>query len=362
MRDKLRFVIAESGIRMGRKRTKYLHTGWRKINGKWSYLYHGGAVGGDVDVELPENLRRYVLQDPSSEMITEIEAAAATMELRNYLPGRIYYPAMAMVALAPLQSILYAAGSPVRTLLFLHGRTGSGKSIVATMALAFFSTYQRDEFPASFSSSTNYVRKCSFALKDSLLVVDDYKPSTNAMAKKKQDQMVEDIAQMFGSSERRDILNANSDIKASTPPRSLCIVTGEMIPDAREGALHRCYSVRVGDTDVPKNDDLTELQRKGSKGYFRRFMKGYLEWLRPQLDTIGERMADRFVEYRARAQHEIKNGHARTPGNVAYIMLGVEMFLRYQYHALGMGDDQTLLHNTMEQAWHDVLENTKSQM
>ena len=67
--------------------TEYSHTGWRKIAGKWCYLYHGGAVGADgVRVNLDGGLSGYRLDGAGAAGFDSIsaEAAAAFSGLPRY--------------------------------------------------------------------------------------------------------------------------------------------------------------------------------------------------------------------------------------------------------------------------------------
>ncbi|MGX8705172.1 MAG: hypothetical protein ACSW8J_01205, partial [bacterium] len=58
--DKVRFVIANANALDARRIREYTHTGWRKIGGRWCFLYEGGAIGAEgVTVDLTRGLERY---------------------------------------------------------------------------------------------------------------------------------------------------------------------------------------------------------------------------------------------------------------------------------------------------------------
>lgn len=364
VRESIRHAMTSAGMAMGKRVTMYTHTGWRKINDRYVYLTQGGAIGADgsVSVELGNGkLSRYAIGDDKDwDKMDMLEALAAVNQLRQVMPGNVYTAAMAMVFLAPLREVMEDSGAPIRHLLYLYGKTGTGKSVVASLMLNFFGHFDGGSFPATFSGSIGHIRQCASVLKDSLMVVDDYYPSSNPQAKKRMDGMVDDISRMYGDDASRDILNPDSTMRTSTPARGVCVITGEMLPSINESGLQRFYSIQMEANSVPKNDKLTEVQQKASKGYLRKFMAGYLEWLIPQMDDLGDRLHERYIEYRARAQHSIKNAHARTPSNVAHMMLGYEMFIRYQMSVVGVDDDATMA-SMMETAWRDILKNTAEQ-
>jgi len=366
VRDNIRYAMTEVGRSLTRHVSKYLHTGWREIGGKPCYLFQGGAIGAeDVQVDLgPGNLTRYRLAPEEGSSWSEISETDAMLEanrLTTCMPAWVHIPCVALVFLTSLRELLERMGIGPRFLVYLYGRTGSGKSVTASLMLNFFARFDGSSFPASFAGSIGHIRQCAFALKDSLLVVDDYFPATNGQQKKRMEQMAQELSRMFGDGVSRDILNADSTRRESTPPRSTCLMTGEHLPDIGESGLERYYCIHMEEGNVPKNDNLTDVQLKASKGYLRRAMRGYIEWLLAQLPTLPDMLQEHFVGYRARAQRELRGGHARTPGNVAHLMLGYEMYLRYQMHALGMGDDPDTLRQLCDNAWSSILRNVTSQ-
>lgn len=365
VRDNIRYAMTEVGRSLTRHVSKYLHTGWRTIGGKLCYLYQGGAIGADdVQVELgPGNLTRYRLapdEGTSWAEISETEALMESMRIATCMPDWVHIPCTALCFLTPLREILERMGIGPRFLIYLYGRTGSGKSVTASLMLNYFARYDGSSFPASFAGSIGHIRQCAFTLKDALLVVDDYFPATNGQQKKRMEQMAQELSRMFGDGVSRDILNADSTRRESTPPRSTCLMTGEHLPDIGESGLERYYCIHMEEGNVPKNDNLTDVQAKASRGCMRKTMRSYIEWLLPQMDTLPDMLQEHYISYRARAQRELKGSHARTPGTVAHLMLGYEMYLRYQMYVLQV-DDQGSMTKLLEQAWQAILRNVASQ-
>lgn len=364
VRDNIRFAMTEVGRSLTKHVSKYLHTGWREIGGKPCYLHQGGAIGADgVQVDLGGELARYQLSPDlgtSWADISEIDAMLASMELETCIPRFVSVPAIAYVFLTPLATMLDDIGHPISFLIYLYGRTGTGKSVTASLMLNYFGRFDGSRFPTSFSSSIGYTRQCAFTLKDSLLVVDDYYPASNATQRKRMEDAATALSRMFGDRAERNILNPDSSRRESTPPRSTCIVTGEYLPNIAESDLQRYFAIHMEAGCVPKNDHLTEIQDKARRGYLRKAMRGYIEWLIPQLPTLPEALREKFVSYRRIAQKELK-GHDRIPNVVAHLMLGYELYLRYQYHVLAADPSPQEISSAMMGAWKYIVRNVQQQ-
>lgn len=366
VRDNLRQAMTYAGMALTKHVDKYLHTGWREINHKMCYLHQGGAIGADdVQVDLgPGSLVRYRLGPDlgqSWDDITDIDAMTESMRVASCMPAWVNVPATALVFLTPLREILERLGIPPRFLMYLYGKTGSGKSVTASLMLNYFARYDGSNFPASFAGSIGNLRQCAFTLKDSLLVVDDYFPATNTQQKHRMQQMAQELSRMFGDGASREILNADSTRRESTPPRSTCLITGEYLPDIGESGLQRFYCIHMEGGNVPKDANLTDVQLNASKGYLRKCMQGYIQWLIPQLHTLPDQLQERFVAYRAKAQRELKGCHDRTPGTVAHLMLGYDMYIRYQQHVLGV-DDPDFTAGALQHAWDNIVRNCTAQI
>jgi hypothetical protein len=154
--------------------TIYAHTGWRKVSGAWRYLHTGGAIGADgnlasVSVELDSRLQDYTFDNAPP--------ADARQMLRLFTEltrdGALGYLLLACAFRAPLCALQYADFS-----LFLAGRTGSQKSSVTGVALAFFGRHWGSgrSFPADWKDTYTDLEIKSSQAKDALFAVDDFKP------------------------------------------------------------------------------------------------------------------------------------------------------------------------------------------
>ena len=197
--DKVRYVVQTAGAESARRIREYTHTGWRRIGGKWCYLYQGGAIGAEgVTVRLENGMDNYCL-DAHYAGGPEEDAILDTQEILGNIPRRISVPMLAFMFLAPLQDALDRAGHPTAFSMFLAGGSGALKSTVSALLLSFFGRFTGLSLPASFSDTANYIRRKAFALKDMVLAVDDYHPEGNAQAMRQ----IENTAQQLARDQRR---------------------------------------------------------------------------------------------------------------------------------------------------------------
>ena len=332
--DKLRYAIAEIG-KHAERRTEYAHTGWRKIGGKWCYLYHGGAIGAQgVSVDLGSGMQTYRLDGSGAEGFDKLTPADGLAICRMYeavVAGHISIPLLAMTYLAPLRDALVRGGIAPSFSIFLHGSTGTRKSTVSALALAHFGNFTARNLPASFQDTANYVRKKAFLLKDTLLIVDDYHPVTSQQERRKREDMAQSLSRAFGDGNERGRMNSNLQLQEAMPPRCVAILSGEDMPVIGESGTARYYVINVGKDDVPLGEEMTIMQDAARDGYLQRAMRGYIEWLLPRMEALPGQLIKRFKQFRTEAQKAVseKGAHPRMPEVIAHLMIGYEQMALY---------------------------------
>lgn len=350
--DKLRYVIAEVGYRSSQRVVEYTHAGWRNIKGKWTYLYHGGAVGMDgISVELGNKLPTYTLSitDPEVDQMSMMTCAETSLQLVETLDEHVSIPLLAACYLAPLREPLKAAGHMPKFSLFLVGEQQSGKSISAELAQYHFRDVSESQFPASFYDTANSIQEIAFRLKDSLLVVDDFHPTNSVQERRSMESMAQRLSRMTA----RSRLNADGTSRVDTPPRCLTIITGEFMPHIGESGVSRFYVIEMKGSDVPKDSWLSYMQGQAQKGVLRKAMLGYIEWLLPQMDTLPEMLHERVEALRKVAHTALGQDAPRAGETVTMLLLGYEMMLRYM-RDLGIVED---LEAAMEKPTRAILQN-----
>ena len=335
-KDHARYAIAAVGKMTAAHITEYSHTGWRKIAGKWCYLYHGGAVGADgVRVNLDGGLSGYRLDGAGAagfDSISAEAAAAASWGIRNVIAPHVAIPLLGTIYLAPLWEFLNQTNVKPSYGLYLAGGTGSRKSTSAALALSHFGNFTSKTLPASFHDTGNTIRRRAFILKDMPFVVDDFHPTGSQQEKRQLKEIAQSLSRMAGDGAERGRMRPDGTLQPATPPRCVTIITGEDIPDVGESGLARYYMVSIQPNDVPISAELTAAQEMARNGYMQRAMLGYIEWLRAQADELPETLHKRFLDMRTWATEKAKDQHARAPETIAHILTGYYMMLLYFRH------------------------------
>lgn len=361
VRDKLRYVIAAAGAKVAKSEIVYRHTGWRKIKNRWCYLYQGGCIGADgVTVDLGEGLGNYTL-DNVPDNISDEEAALTSASIGYVIKQSVAIPMLGATYLAPLREFLKQGGHTPAFAVMMKGGSGSLKSTAAALFLSHFGQFTYETLPANFGDTANAVRKRAFFLKDTPLVVDDYYPPTTKDEKRKMQAIAQTLSRAFGDNRERGRLNADLSLQVTQPPRSIGIMTAELVPDIGVSGVGRFYIVDVNMNDIPNNEEMTDLQIKARDGELRAAMRGYITWLLPQAETLGKRLDDMFYAYRNRAKKMLEgvDVHSRTSEQVTHIMIGLTMMLDY-WTSLGLHSQESR-DAMLEDYWQIVAGNSVAQ-
>ena len=355
---KVSWAIKQVGQRTAKRVVEYLHTGWREIDGKWCYLYHGGAIGMDgVTVDMGEALKNYRLG--GSEEITYQQGAEMSLRMLRVLHPEVAVALLGVAYLAPLREWMSQTDVTPAFCLFLHGITGTHKSTAAALAMAHFGNFHAKNPPASFSDTANQIRTKAFLVKDMPLLVDDYHPTNSLQEARQMAATAQAISRAFGDGSDRGRLNADRTVSASKPPRSVAIITGEDLPAVGESGLARYYIVEMGKNDVPISKDLTELQEAAREGYLQRAMRGYILWLAKQVDRLPQQVHDMYIQYRELVRGMTIGTHDRAPESLACLLIGSSMMLYYM-RDIGVLDGTTAA-RMMQDAQRILVEATRRQ-
>ena len=343
-KSKVAWAIKKVGQLTAKRVTEYNHTGWRKIGGKWCYLYHGGAVGMDgITVDMGDALKGYRLDGGGAEGFDAIpyqEAARVSLHTQEILKEEIGIALLGTCYLAPLREWMNQTDIAPAFALFLYGESGTHKSTAAALALSHFGNFHAKNAPASFNDTGNQIRKKAFLVKDMPILVDDYHPSLSVQEKRQMAATAQTLSRAFGDGVDRGRLNADSTIKANTPPRSVAIITGEDLPAIGASGLARYFILDIDKEDIPVGKELTEMQEKARRGYLQKAMRGYILWLLKQTDGMPQRLHDLFLRYREEIHQKSAGQHDRAPETVACILIGYAMMLNY-FRDLDVFDTET---------------------
>lgn len=322
-------AINGAGQRVSRERMVYTHTGMREIGGKMCYLYNGGAIGTDgASVELSPSLMQYRMDMP--EGVTREEAALSELLLLDSFPARIIYPMMAQAYLAPVCSVMEAMQQPPSYVVLVIGESNAGKSTIAGYVLSHFGRFYNRSFPASFEDSVNSARDKLFFVKDSLMVIDDYrKGSADSRVRNPHDMLANTIISAVADRSGRDRLNEKKDLTGARPCRCVCIMTGEDMPRLSPSRRLRVYRIDVSAGDIYRESatELDGFRATARGGYYRACMRGYVEGLLARWGGIEEELERRIDEAGAMMGRMITRREGRLTEMATHLMVGVGLML-----------------------------------
>ena len=316
--------IWRSAQELGREYAKdvivYTHMGWRRIGDSWCYLHSGGVIGDEsAQVELPKDMAGYTLPEHTESCQ---EAVKASLRLKDIAPSKITIPLLALVYLSPLNEFFRQAGCEPAFVTMLTGPTGTMKSTLAALTLCHFGQFTAKSLPGDFNATRNILEVKGFALKDTLMVVDDLYPSAYKSEYAKMASTLQGLLRSYGDRSGRARLTSDIKPREVYVPRGNLLVTGEDVPNLEQSGLARQLMLEISPGDVDK-EKLSRLQVDSH--LLGQAMRGYIEWLIPQADTLKDVLLGKFIDYRQRAQA----GHPRLAEVVAWLRIGYEMFLDY---------------------------------
>ncbi|WP_342476581.1 hypothetical protein NYE24_21195 [Paenibacillus sp. FSL H7-0350] len=339
VRDTVRHAIQTTASGATKERV-FAHLGWVKVGGTFRYLHAEGAVGAtDVKVEIDPRLRNYNLPKSSGD---RKEAMKASLGLLNIAPHRVTLPMWGLTFLSPMCEWLRTVGLEPKFLMWLHGYTGTRKTTLAKLFSCHFGDLL-ERPPASFKDTANSVEKRGFDVKDSLLLIDDYHPTSSPREAKSMTQLAQQILRAYGDRVGRGRMRQDTSLRPDYPPRGMAIVTAEDVLDGGS-SIARLFPVelRQGDLDL---DKLTTAQQQSP--LLSQAMVGYLEWLGQAMSESDDRLREIFFKRRNEASR--LHVHGRLVEAAAWLHLGLQLGLDYAESVGAIEPEQK--HELLEEAW-----------
>ncbi|MBV9453524.1 MAG: hypothetical protein JOZ19_05310 [Rubrobacter sp.] len=165
-------------------------------------------------------------------------------------------------------------------------------------------------------------------LKDTLAVVDDWRPSISRSDAAEMDKKAQRLLRAVGNRQGRGRMNSDTTLRHSYPPRGVVVATAECLPEgpAFESATARALVVNVSRDEVDLGR-LSELQV--NKVELQAAISGYVEWVSEHYDELAARLEGTRPEYRDLFAKELAGSHPRTPNAAAALMAGLQTLERY---------------------------------
>jgi hypothetical protein len=350
-RDYARTAIQSSSLTAEERRT-YTHTGWCNVEGHWKYLHAAGAIGiagavTGVNIRLSGSLRRYELRLPSGPEAL-ISAIRASLRLVELGPALVSFPLRA----ATFRSVLGEADFS----LHLSGETGAFKSErVALEQQHFGAGMGRTNLPGAWSSTGNALEVLAFHAKDALLVIDDFAPHGSTVDVGRYHAAADRVFRAAGNHAGRSRLDSTARLHEAKPPRGLILSTGEDVPRGHS-IQARLLILELSRGDI-KPDKLSECQRDAEAGLYAEALGAFVQWIAARYGDVKATILRRVGDLRQESQH--LTTHARTPGIIANLQAGFELFLEFgmESGAINVGERKQLA----DRCWAALIEAAETQ-
>jgi len=289
----------------------FAHTGWREITGGMHYLHAGGAIGAEggqpASVELEGALSDYQLPTPPATPEAWAEAMRAVLDILEVVPDAVSVPALGAVWDAVLGGADYS--------VFVEGASGQRKSAFTAVLQAFWgAAFTGDHLPANWTSTANSNAEKQHALKDALLVIDDYKPGNDHRDRARLEKDADRIFRGAANHAGRGRMNADGTLRLEKPPRCLVLASGEDVPPGHSlRARLLILRIEKGATDLAR---LSQCQRAAENGVYSQALAGYLQWLAPRIAELQANQRAELAAFRDRLLQRFPH-HGRTPAIIA---------------------------------------------
>jgi hypothetical protein len=238
----------------------FITNGWYNLPGLgYCYVYNKGIVGLKQSVYSAANQHNFDYTE---------EAVGSNFIFNNILrmmtkvcnKSSISIVLMLYSHLGLLTTLFELAEFPIKFIVSLIGVTNSRKT---SLALAFTKIFNRSSAPKpdfSFESTNGGIETAFSQYHDSIVVIDDLKPSDSKERQKAMSSKLELIVRAYGdrvAKVRMNDYNPNGK-EVYYPVYGCCLITGEYL-DAVPSTLARIVNINIEKNDV-NNDELRYFQ------------------------------------------------------------------------------------------------------
>jgi hypothetical protein len=212
--------------------------------------------------------------------------------------------------------------------IWIAGPTGVFKTEIAALARQHYGpTMNSRRLPGNFSSTANSLEVLAFWAKDAVLTLDDFAPYGSMQDVARYHATADRILRAAGNRQGRGSLSSDTSLREAKPPRGLIIVTGEDLPKG-QSIRGRTFMIEIAQGDIDAAA-LTECQADAASGDYARALAAYIRAIAVKYDRVQAEYPTRFAALREKATR----AHSRTPGIVADLQLGFELFLDFAVEA-----------------------------
>lgn len=214
--------------------------------------------------------------------------------------GKIVIPFL-WAHLGLLWSLFAQAGYPPHTLLYISGVSGSLKTAVSKLLFNFTAIAELD-IPASFRDTSASMEISIDKYKDRVLLVDDYCPAANKLARRSMEQTLENLIRFYGDGNTKGRADPRMDKVYIKKARGLCAITGEDVAGSLSSQL-RCLFLQISKDTF----DGTVLKRFQEEPYlWTEYLACFVDSLFTAIPDVISRIQTNFQQYREMAERVIR--------------------------------------------------------
>jgi hypothetical protein len=325
--DHLRVAVQSRSAFVTRK-TTYIHTGWRQLDGHWAHLTSSGALGAggldeSVTVDLGPNLGGYAFPDPR-DLRAVREAIKESLALIELAPDMVTVPWLAATYRAPLPL-------PPDCAVWMFGESGTFKSEQCALGQQHYGPAMHvKNLPGNWTSSANDLEATAFMLDGVLFTVDDYSPDATRTDAARRAAAADRLIRGSANRSGRGRLRPDGTRRPVKLPRGQILTSAEDMPPGIKSLRARTFVVKVagGDVSIPK---LTEAQKTAAAGTYAIAAAGYVQSLAVRYDAdpgLPRSLTATCSRFRDTAKN---GGHPRHAENIASLALGWQEFLAFAH-------------------------------
>lgn len=297
----------------------YRGFGWQEFSGEWDFLFSGGSLNGNREVDTRPGFERFSLPPSVDEPQTVLKT---TLEILKLAPLQVTIPLLGLVFLSPLVSLLEKVKIAPKFVVWLVGNSGARKTTIATLLMNFFGDFKGGSPVASFEDTETVVERIAAELKDQLLVLDDFRVRSSGYKTQGQKSLAEVAIRSHAERKGKGRSNIELGIRFGDSPSGMLLITGEDLPDGHSTlARVLCLELKEKEVDL---DVLTRLQ--GNTDDLNAAMRIYLEYVRDNIDDLIGSFVVKFTENRAYFTHG--DYHGRLPEAASWLLLAFGLYLK----------------------------------
>ncbi|WP_293914508.1 DUF927 domain-containing protein [Deinococcus sp.] len=327
-KDKAREAIQRLSEQRGfEERTVYTHTGWLEHPEHGHVYLSAGAVIGaagavaGVDVDLGAGLNAYALPDPAEgDLPGAVRASLALLELA---PDAVAVPVLGAAYRAALGRSDFAVW-PV-------GETGRHKTaLMGPVQSHYGKGWNRHRLPEGWNSTANALEAAAHAVKDALLVIDDFKPGGSQTDVNRMHGNLTRTLQGVADGAGRGRMGITGKRQTGKFPRGTVMSSSETLP---RGHSNRARVVVV---DVPrklidspaKSEAFHAAEDLAGQGVYALALAGYVRFIAQHYSAVVVGSPAHRAFTRSLAPR-FEGAHGRTGPAAAELAYGWACFLTF---------------------------------